>query len=266
MHKIQTLEKFLDKIQSINESIVQKHLLDISTLVANFDNANLLGIAEKTHIETLANAEKLLNLYVKTDIPHLVENLNPLDSLLSFDKARPNEDDHSNLLLEILSSRKIEPSMIGLKSLLKLLFSKYPNNRNIGNVYKDFSRTRKESIKAETRIRGANSVIDLLISSDTFAVYIENKRSIGKETVNSEGEKQTVREFRDSTILTPNIDKENIVYIFINPGNIPPSCDDFLLLNKYDMWDIFQIISKMVSDRNLQHFLNYYSEYYLKYV
>jgi hypothetical protein len=266
MHKIQTLKKVLEEFQSINESIVQKHFLDISELVANFDNTNILGMAKKMHVETLANADELLNLYEKKDIPHLVENLNPLEALLSFDKARPNEDDHSNLLLEILSSRKIEPLMIGLKSLLKLLLRKYPTSGNIRNVSKEFSRTRKESIKAEKRIRGTNSVIDLLISADTFAVYIENKMSFGKETINNEGEKQTMREFRDSNILTPNLEKENIVYIFINPVNISPSCDEFHLLNKYDMWDFFQNVSKGVSDRNFQQFLNYYSEYYLKYV
>ena len=132
--------------------------------------------------------------------------------------------------------------------------------------------TERVLLSIYVRDKNADSVIDILITGNEFAIFIENKMSGGSETVNKNGEKQPDREYRDSKDLAPNIDEEKKLFIFINPTGKSASCNEFITIDRYDMENIFLRIASGVNcvgigdsnDTYIKMFLKFYADFYFR--
>ncbi|EMS78430.1 PD-(D/E)XK nuclease family protein [Desulfotignum phosphitoxidans] len=247
-------DQILSNVQNVlnrYSDIRNKILVEADQVVNRF---NTLGIS--------AEFEKYLNQHLKF-AETVLEKFKD-KGLSRFDLFRlagftASEENFSNAVAAILDPNR--PHQLGKKPLQSVLKKILERNQDQISILSAVSDSKTIQVRRELNL--GSTIPDILVESDKFIIFIENKIRHGKETLNSNSHKQTDRQWKElerrgKSLGVPDNCK---LGIFLTPEGKLPANNNFVRLSVSEFVEAIDDLLKTESteyNNTIKAFLQFY--------
>ena len=196
-------------------------------------------LTEANQAVNLFNRNKIFDDFEKYLNRHLKFAKNVLEkfkdkSLSRFDLFRlagftASEENFSNAIAAILDPNR--PHQLGKKPLQSVLKKIIERDKDrISSILNAVSDSKTIQVKRELNL--GSTIPDIVVESDKFIIFIENKIRNGKETLNSDSHKQTNRQWKELKRRGKSLGVPDncLLGIFLTPEGKLPANDQFVRL------------------------------------